>query len=229
MLFSLRMAVLLHKWEFKNTEVEFLKVSEKFDYQDFQILELGSPVTSWFWQLVQALQQHGSSNLIGWKLKWAGQLFKNTLLFEVTDMSCRLTEKLKKSNTFISHRFRKPVEFWNFENHHQCTAQLLHVTCTTFLEILACIFLYNLFLDIIGLYKKKYQIYSKYRCHPGAFSVGEVLQQFQDFREKFWSKFWISLYIYIFSLLPQLKIGRSAVLGRRFLPNRPPGWPLFKY
>ena len=27
--FSLRMAVLLHKWEFKNTEVEFLKVSEK--------------------------------------------------------------------------------------------------------------------------------------------------------------------------------------------------------
>ena len=28
MLFSLRMAVLLHKWEFKNTEVEFLKVSE---------------------------------------------------------------------------------------------------------------------------------------------------------------------------------------------------------
>ena len=28
-LFSLRMAVLLHKWEFKNTEVEFLKVSEK--------------------------------------------------------------------------------------------------------------------------------------------------------------------------------------------------------
>ena len=29
MLFSLRMAVLLHKWEFKNIEVEFLKVSEK--------------------------------------------------------------------------------------------------------------------------------------------------------------------------------------------------------
>ena len=28
-LFSLRMAVLLHKWEFKNIEVEFLKVSEK--------------------------------------------------------------------------------------------------------------------------------------------------------------------------------------------------------
>ena len=29
MLFSLRKAVLLHKWEFKNIEVEFLKVSEK--------------------------------------------------------------------------------------------------------------------------------------------------------------------------------------------------------
>ena len=28
-LFSLRMVVLLYKWEFKNTEVEFLKVSEK--------------------------------------------------------------------------------------------------------------------------------------------------------------------------------------------------------
>ena len=29
MLFSLRMVVLLHKWQFKNIEVEFLKVSEK--------------------------------------------------------------------------------------------------------------------------------------------------------------------------------------------------------
>ena len=45
MLFSLRMGVLLHKWEFKNIEVEFLKVSEKnknIDHWDFQILELGS-------------------------------------------------------------------------------------------------------------------------------------------------------------------------------------------
>ena len=31
--------------------------------------------------------------------------------------------------------------------------------------------------------------------HPGAFREGEVLQQFQDFRERFWSKFRISLYI----------------------------------
>ena len=29
MLFSLRMAVLHNKWEFKNIEVEFMKVSEK--------------------------------------------------------------------------------------------------------------------------------------------------------------------------------------------------------
>ena len=55
MLFSLRMTVLLHKWEFKNIEVEFLKESENIYHQDFQILELGSPGTSWFWQLVQAL------------------------------------------------------------------------------------------------------------------------------------------------------------------------------
>ena len=30
---------------------------KKFDHQDFQILELGSPGTSWFWQLVQALER----------------------------------------------------------------------------------------------------------------------------------------------------------------------------
>ena len=49
------MAVLLHKWEFKNIEAEFWKWVKKFDHQDFQILELGIPETSWFWQLVQAL------------------------------------------------------------------------------------------------------------------------------------------------------------------------------
>ena len=54
-LFSLRMAVLLHKWEFKNIEVEFLKWVKTFDHEDFQILEPGSHGTSWFWQLVQAL------------------------------------------------------------------------------------------------------------------------------------------------------------------------------
>ena len=51
-LFSLRMAVLLHKWEFKNIEVEFLKVSEN-------ILSPGLPDigarTSWLLKLMQAL------------------------------------------------------------------------------------------------------------------------------------------------------------------------------
>ena len=46
-LFSLKMVVLLYKWEFKNIEVEFLKVSEKIWSPG---LELGSPGTSWFWQ-----------------------------------------------------------------------------------------------------------------------------------------------------------------------------------
>ena len=60
------MVVLLHKWEFKNIEVEFLKVSEKkIDHQDFQILELGSPGTSWFWQLVQVLLMD-----VLWHLIW---------------------------------------------------------------------------------------------------------------------------------------------------------------
>ena len=45
---ALRMVVLLHKCEFKNIEFEFLKVSEKIDHQDFQILELLSPGTSLF-------------------------------------------------------------------------------------------------------------------------------------------------------------------------------------
>ena len=49
------MAVLLNKWEFKNTEVNLWKWVKKFGHQDFQILELGSPGTSWFWQLMQAL------------------------------------------------------------------------------------------------------------------------------------------------------------------------------
>ena len=35
--------------------LNFWKWVKKFDHQDFQILELGSPGTSWFSQLVQAL------------------------------------------------------------------------------------------------------------------------------------------------------------------------------
>ena len=52
-LFSLTMAVLLHKQEFKNIKVEFLKVSEKIWSPGLP--DIGSPGTSWFWQLVQAL------------------------------------------------------------------------------------------------------------------------------------------------------------------------------
>ena len=64
MLFSLTVTVLLHKWEFKRLyeslrilRLNFWKWVKKSDHQDFQILELGSPGTSWFWQLVQALLQ----------------------------------------------------------------------------------------------------------------------------------------------------------------------------
>lgn len=34
-----------------------------------------------------------------------------------------------------------------------------------------------------------------YRGQPRAFRQEEVLQHFQDFKENFWSNFWISLYI----------------------------------
>ena len=60
--------------------------------------------------------------------------------------------------------------------------------------------------------------------HSSAFSEGEVLRRFQDFREKFWSKFWISLYIlYIFTSPSARDREKSASLGRLFLPNRPLG------
>ena len=63
-----------------------------------------------------------------------------------------------------------------------------------------------------------------YRGHPGAFREGEVLQQCQDFREKFWSKFWISLYIlYIFTSPSAQDRKKSASFGRLFLRNRPLG------
>ena len=65
------------------------------------------------------------------------------------------------------------------------------------------------------------------RGHPRPFKEGEVLQQFQDFREKFWSKFWISIYIlYIFTSPSAQDMDKSGSLGRLFLPNRPLGWPL---
>ena len=62
------------------------------------------------------------------------------------------------------------------------------------------------------------------RGHPRAFREGEVLQQFQDFREKFWSKFWISLYIlYIFTSPSAQDMEKSASLGRLFFLNCPLG------
>ena len=56
MLFILRMVVLLHKCEYKNIEVEFLKVNEKIWSPGLpDIGARKSQGTSWFWQLVQAL------------------------------------------------------------------------------------------------------------------------------------------------------------------------------
>ena len=60
------------------------------------------------------------------------------------------------------------------------------------------------------------------RGHLTAFREGEVLRQFQDFREKFWSKFWISLCIlYIFISPSAQDRKKSASLERLFLPNHP--------
>ena len=98
MLFSLKMAVLLHEYEsLRLGRLNVWKWEKQFDYLDFQILELGSPGTSWIRQLVQALfyltlvllnpdipclckqcrsrsvgffrEELRSSNLIGWKLE----------------------------------------------------------------------------------------------------------------------------------------------------------------
>ena len=47
------------------------------------------------------------------------------------------------------------------------------------------------------------------RGQPRAFWQGEVLRHFLDFRELFWSIFWISFTFLTLKLLLQLKIGRS--------------------
>ena len=65
------------------------------------------------------------------------------------------------------------------------------------------------------------------RGQPRLVRQGKVLLHFQDFREKFWSKFWIFLYVlYIFTSPSAQNREKSASLGRRFLPNRPLGWTL---
>ena len=61
MLFSLRMVVLLHKWEFKNIEVEFLKGVKKFDHQDFQILVLFDSASTVMFSVV-SLPNHAFSS-----------------------------------------------------------------------------------------------------------------------------------------------------------------------
>ena len=57
----------------KILRVNFWEWVKKFDHQDFQILELGSPGTSWFCQLVQALlsvsQEYSVDSLVNMSLK----------------------------------------------------------------------------------------------------------------------------------------------------------------
>ena len=63
------------------------------------------------------------------------------------------------------------------------------------------------------VYQSVEQNIFNYRGHPRAFREGEVLWRFQGFREKFWAKFWISLYIlYIFNSLSAQDREKSASL-----------------
>ena len=59
------------------------------------------------------------------------------------------------------------------------------------------------------------------RGHPRAFREGEVLRHVRNFREKFWSKFGFLYRFYTFSLLPELKIGRSQPAWKTFSPKSP--------
>ena len=61
------------------------------------------------------------------------------------------------------------------------------------------------------------------RGQPRALRQGEGLRHFQDFREKFWSNFRISLYVlYIYTSTLAQSWDKSGSLQRLFLPNRPP-------
>ena len=64
----------------------------------------------------------------------------------------------------------------------------------------------------------KNQIISEYsRGQPRLVRQEEVLRHFQDFREKFWSKFWISLYVLDIFISPSAQNReKSASLGRLF-------------
>ena len=66
-----------------------------------------------------------------------------------------------------------------------------------------------------------------YKGQSRAFRQGEFWRHFQDFRENFWSKFRISLYVLCILSSPSAQNReKSASLGRLFLPNRPLGWAL---
>ena len=55
MLFSLKMAILLHKWEFKNIEVKCLEMSETVWLPGLPDIRISKSCDFWFRQLVQAL------------------------------------------------------------------------------------------------------------------------------------------------------------------------------
>ena len=59
------------------------------------------------------------------------------------------------------------------------------------------------------------------RGHPRAFREGEVLRQFQDFREKFWSEFWISLYILYIFTSPSTQGREVSQFRETFFPKSP--------
>ena len=65
------------------------------------------------------------------------------------------------------------------------------------------------------------QLTRSYRGHPRAFREGEVLRQFQGFRKKFWSKFWISLYILYIFTSPSAPQGEVSQLRETFSPKLP--------
>ena len=64
-------------------------------------------------------------------------------------------------------------------------------------------------------------LHMTFRGHPGAFREGEVLRQFQDFREKFWSKFRISLYILYIFTSPSAQDREVSQLRETFSPKSP--------
>lgn len=73
-----------------------------------------------------------------------------------------------------------------------------------------CIYMYNLSGTILELSDRE-----------------TFLGKFRDFRENFWSKFWILLYVlYIYTSPSTENREKSASLGRLFLPNHPLGLSL---